>query len=262
VTGDCVQEDIFLKKKMAIDLLLFDLDGTLYDQSCGYEDEVHSNIFKFMAESKGGKFDDISSVEEAEIVWGPIFDKYNLTKRGLLGEGYIFDSVEYDTFVRKGASKYFKHDPDLRLFLESLPQRKVIFTNAPESSANEILKLLGVADLFEAVLGTEFMQNKVCKPEREAFQMVLDHLGVSSQHYDRVCYFEDSFKNLQAGKEIGFQTVFVKSATLSNEGVSENELSHFDAVMEGKVGMGLKSQMPSLWDCSPPIESQTFALPN
>ena len=90
---------ILFLKKMTADLLLFDLDGTLYDQSCGYEDEVHSNIYNFMAESKGGKFDEISSVEDAEIVWQPIFDKYNLTKRGLLWEGYIFDSFEYDTFV-------------------------------------------------------------------------------------------------------------------------------------------------------------------
>jgi putative hydrolase of the HAD superfamily len=232
-------------KTTSIELLLFDLDGTLYDQACGYEDEVHSNIFKFMAESTGGKFDEISNVEEAKIVWKPIFDKYNLTKRGLVGEGYVFDSMVYDKFVRQGASKYIRRDPDLRLFLESLPHRKVIFTNAPESSANEILDLLGVSDLFEAVLGTDFLQNKVCKPERASFEKVLHHLDVAP---NRVCYFEDSFKNLQAGKELGFTTVFITSETLENEGRSKEELSQFDAVVENKVEMSLKQQLPYLWD--------------
>jgi pyrimidine 5'-nucleotidase len=233
---------------MTFDMLLFDLDGTLYDQDNGYENNIHSNIFEFMVQATGGKFDKISTIEEARYCWQPIFNKYNLTKRGLLGEGYIFDTIEYDKFIRKGASKFIQQDPELRAFLQSLPQkRKVIFTNAPEESAHEILDLLGVADLFESVLGTEFLQNKVCKPEKEAFVRVLNHLGVPESEYKRVCYFEDSFKNLVAGKKLGFTTVFVSSSTLANEGRSADDLSQFDAVVERKVGMGLKEILPSLW---------------
>jgi pyrimidine 5'-nucleotidase len=229
------------------DLLLFDLDGTLYDQSNGYEDNVHGNIFKYMVQAKGGKFDQISTIEEAKMKWHPIFEKYNLTKRGLLGEGYVFDNVEYDRFIRQGAKKFITKDPELRIFLESLPQRKVIFTNAPEESANEILDLLGVADLFEAVLGTDFLQHRICKPEKEAFARVLNHLGVKKSDYHRVCYFEDSFKNLEAGKDLGFGTIFILSTTLESEGRSRGALSKFDAVINGKVGMGLKNIFPKLW---------------
>ena len=49
-----------------IDILLFDLDGTLYDHSCGYEEEIHSNIFKFMVETEGGKFNAITTLQEAQ----------------------------------------------------------------------------------------------------------------------------------------------------------------------------------------------------
>lgn len=113
-----------------IELLLFDLDGTLYDQACGYEEEIHNNIFRYMAQT----FDSIDSVKHAKKVWQPIFDKYNLTKRGLIGEGYVFDGDDYDRFIRKGADKFIKPDPELRTFLQSFPKslRKVIFTNAPE----------------------------------------------------------------------------------------------------------------------------------
>jgi putative hydrolase of the HAD superfamily len=229
-------------------LLLFDLDGTLYDQVCGYVDNVHANIFKFMAEKKGGKFDSIGSIEEAKIVWRPIFQKYNLTKRGLLGEGYEFDTVEYDKYIRQGADQFIQHDPELRVFLESLACRKVIFTNAPEISANEILDLLGVADLFEAVLGTDFLQDQVCKPEGEAFDRVLNHLKIDPADYHRVWFFEDSYKNLVAGKELGMKTVFVRSSsTMKEEGKAARDLSQFDAVIEGKVGMELREQIPELW---------------
>jgi FMN phosphatase YigB (HAD superfamily) len=95
------------------------------------------------------------------------------------------------------------------------------------------------------------MQNKVCKPKSAAFEMILDHLGVSSSEYHRVCYFEDSFKNLLAGKELfGFQTVFVSSPTLKHEGRTIEELLQFDAVVENKVGKSLKEQLPQVWEGS------------
>jgi putative hydrolase of the HAD superfamily len=240
---------------MTFELLLFDLDGTLYDHGCGYEDEIHANIFRFMVETQGGKFDAITTIDEAKTAWQSIFDKYNLTKRGLLGEGYEFDGAYYDRYIREGADKYVHKDPELRRFLQALPQesRKVVFTNAPESSAHEILELLGVADLFEAVLGTAFLDNQVCKPERAAFDKVLDYLHMQGSP-GRICYFEDSFKNLLVGKELGFATVFVNCATLANEGRSEEELNQFDAVVEGKVGMELKHQLPQLFSTKKQID--------
>jgi pyrimidine 5'-nucleotidase len=228
----------------AFDLLLFDLDGTLYDHGCGYEEHIHDNIFRFMVEQTGGKFDAIDCLETAREKWQPIFAKYNLTKRGLIGEGYVFDGIYYDTFVRQGAARYIRKDPELRRFLESLPQPKVIFTSAPEASAHEILELLGVADLFQAVLGTGFLQDRVCKPERQAFDQLLDHVKVPPH---RICYFEDSFKNLVAGRHLGMATVFVTSETLTNEGRALNELSQFDAIVHNKVNMSLRDTMPSLW---------------
>lgn len=234
---------------MPFQLLLFDLDGTLYDHVCGYEDHIHNNIFQFMVETKGGKFDEITTIDEAITAWKPIFEKYNLTKRGLLGEGYEFDGNDYDRYIRKGPERFIQRDPELRHFLQALPKssRKVIFTNAPESSACEILRLLGVEDLFENVLGTHFLNNEVCKPERAAFEKVLKYLNMMDRP-EEICYFEDSFKNLTAGKELGFATVFVNSATLANEGRTKSDLDQFDAVVERKVGMELKELFPMLFD--------------
>jgi pyrimidine 5'-nucleotidase len=180
----------------SIEIVLFDLDGTLYNHNCGYKQEIGSNIFQFMVDMKGDKFDNISTIEEAQIAWQPIFDRYNLMKSGLIGEGYAFDSQYYDTCIRQGAEKYFTTDKELHILLESFPSRikKVVFTNAPESSANQILNLLGVQDLFDHVLGTDFLQSKICKPELKAFTKVMNNLNISPSNYNLVCYFEDSLK--------------------------------------------------------------------
>ena len=234
---------------MPYEILLFDLDGTLYDQDNGYENNIHNNVLKFMVDAKGGKFDKIHTIEEAKREWKPIFAKYNLTKRGLLGEGYEFDISEYDRFIRQGAPNFIRKDPELREFLLSLRQkRKFIFTNAPEESAYEILNLLGVADLFEAVLGTSFLEHRICKPEMEAFEKVLNQIGVAKSDCHKVCFFEDSFKNLEAGKKLGFGTVFVSSSTMTAEGRSIDDLAQFDAVIEKKVGVDLKKMLPELWE--------------
>ena len=238
-----------------IEVLLFDLDGTLYDNACGYADTIHQQIFQFMVETKGGKFDAITTVAQAEAIWAPIYNKYNLTKRGLIGEGYIFDSHQYDTYIRRGAAKYISKDPQLRRFLQSFPSRmqKVIVTNAPESSAIEILELLGVRDLFKEVLGTDFFGPTVCKPEPEAFQKVLQHLGLFHR-YRNVCYFEDSFKNLHAGqRDFGFRTVWIVSTTtLEAEGSlsSSADRHHFDAILHNTCvhPQELHAQLPELWE--------------
>lgn len=81
---------------MPIKTLVFDLDGTLYDGDNGYTQHVHNNIFKFMVECEEGKFADIKTIEQAKEVWRPIFDKWNLTKRGFAAEGYQFDADYYD----------------------------------------------------------------------------------------------------------------------------------------------------------------------
>ena len=204
-----------------------------------------------MVQQTGNKFDAIDSIDTARRIWEPIFAKYNLTKRGLLGEGYLFDGADYDAFIRQGPEQFISQVPDLRSFLTSFPShhRKVIFTNAPEASARQILTLLGVDDVFEDVLGTDFLGNKVCKPERAAFEKVLTYLSVEPSS---VCYFEDSFKNLMAGKELGMTTVFVTSSTLVNEGRLIEDLAQFDAVVENKVGWELQSKIPKLWDASNP----------
>lgn len=89
-----------------VSILLMDLDGCLYPADNGYTSRIHSNIYSYMIRKSGPKWDDVVDLDSAREAWTPIFEKYNLTKRGLMAEGWEFDPVEYDTFIRKGAEDY------------------------------------------------------------------------------------------------------------------------------------------------------------
>ena len=214
----------------------------------GYTDHIHQNIYEFMV-NNGGPSNSIKTLADAKKAWAPIFSKWNLTKRGLKHEGWTFDSTDYDTFIRKGADKFIKPSPSLRSTLLSLPQKKVLFTNSPEASARECLSLLGVLDCFEFIAGTDFQNNEHCKPELEAFEKVLEKLNVKKGDEHKICYFEDSFKNLERGREMGMRTVFVRSETLEKEGRDGSETDRFDVVLND-VGLDLKEKVRGAPSCA------------
>jgi len=226
--------------------LLFDMDGCLY--SCpSFLTHIHENIFKFMVSQTGSKFDPITTIDEAKAVWAPIFAKYNLTKRGLQGEGYVFDETSYDDFIRQGLENFIQPNPDLRALIMSLPQaRKAVLTNCPERHAVTTLELLGIRDCFDDVFGTDFM-GPMCKPARGVFEKTLEALG--NPRPGEVAFFEDSFVNLQAGKELGFRTVFVKSeASEGGENRSDADVAHFDCACNTVVNeTDLRAGAEWLW---------------
>ncbi|XP_075502304.1 suppressor of disruption of TFIIS-like [Primulina tabacum] len=129
------------------DCLLFDLDDTLYPLSSGLATAVLKNIQDYMIEKLG--------VEESKIpdLCNLLYKNYGTTMAGLRAIGYDFDYDEYHGFVH-GRLPYENLKPDsvLRSLLLSLPQRKVIFTNADKVHAIKALSRLGLEDCFEGII--------------------------------------------------------------------------------------------------------------
>lgn len=195
----------------AIDCLLFDLDGTLYDISNGYMQHIRENIFRLMVEKEFAP-----NVKEAEKLWKPLFKLHNQSFKGLREGGYLIENDEYWEKHRGGMENFFNVDESLRKLLLELPHRKIIFTNCREKEAIKIMELLNIHDCFEKVYGADFMGD-VCKPQKESFELVLTDLGISAQN---ILYFEDSVKNLRTAEELGLQCVLINSETANEEGVS------------------------------------------
>ncbi|XP_027159435.1 uncharacterized protein C24B11.05 [Coffea eugenioides] len=127
--------------------LLFDMDDTLYPLSAGLNLACRKNIEEFMLHHLG--------IEETEVpkMCLDLYKECGTTMAGLKDLGYEFDNDEFHAYVH-GRLPYdaLKPDPILRNLLLSMPQRKIIFTNADKAHAAQVLSRLGLEDCFEGVI--------------------------------------------------------------------------------------------------------------
>ncbi|XP_020687821.1 uncharacterized protein LOC110103437 [Dendrobium catenatum] len=223
------------------DCLLFDLDDTLYPLNSGLAAQCRKNIGDYMVEKLG--------IEESKIsdMCDLLYKNYGTTMAGLRAIGYRINYDDYHSFVH-GRLPYenLKPDPVLRQILLSIPIRKVIFTNADKIHTVKVLRKLGLEDCFEGIICFEtlntneenssedlteinrsnifnivdhFSQSRpntelpktpvLCKPSESAMIRALSIAKINPQ---RTIFFEDSIRNIQAGKRIGLHTVLVGSS--------------------------------------------------
>uniref|UniRef100_A0A0E0CYN9 Uncharacterized protein n=1 Tax=Oryza meridionalis TaxID=40149 RepID=A0A0E0CYN9_9ORYZ len=216
------------------DCLLFDLDDTLYPLSSGIASHVKKNIGDYMVEKLG--------IEESKIenLGNLLYKNYGTTMAGLRAIGYSFDYDEYHSFVH-GRLPYenIKPDPVLKHILKNLRIRKLIFTNGDKDHAVRALKRLGLEDCFEGIICFETLNPPcpsppcdgeasifdiaghfsrpaaadelprtpvLCKPNVDAME---EALRIANVNPHKAIFFDDSVRNIQAGKRIGLHTVLV-----------------------------------------------------
>ncbi|CAH9050449.1 unnamed protein product [Cuscuta epithymum] len=250
------------------DCLLFDLDDTLYPLSSGLAAACGKNITDYMVEKLG--------IEPSitQKLGNLLYKNYGTTMAGLRAIGYDFDYDEYHSFVH-GRLPYenLKPDPVLRSLLFTLPYRKVIFTNADKVHALKVLRILGLEDCFEGIICFETLNPNPCKtyvPDEDDRSEIFDIIGHFSQPDNgvglaplpktpvlckpseaaiekalqianvdphRTLFFEDSVRNIQAGKCVGLHTVLVGKP---------QKVQGADYVLESIHNM--KEALPQLWE--------------
>ncbi|KAL0292045.1 UNVERIFIED_CONTAM: hypothetical protein Scaly_2608500 [Sesamum calycinum] len=127
--------------------LLFDMDDTLYPLSLGINMACRKNIEEYMLQHL--------QIEETEVPRMCLSCTKNMEQQWLVLKalGYEFDNDEFHAYVH-GRLPYelLKPDPLLRNLLLSMPQQKIIFTNADEAHAAQVLSRLGLEDCFQDVI--------------------------------------------------------------------------------------------------------------
>lgn len=186
---------------MGLTHVLFDLDNTLYPRTSGLLQEIGRRIQVWMCDRLEMTWD------EAAAVRRDYFVRYGTTLNGLLAERTI-DAADFLAFVHDvPVERYLSPNPALAAMLAGIPLRRVVYTNATAAYSWRVLERLGVAPLFERVIGIEEvgLRNKL---HREAYEHVLSLLAVGGPQCVMV---EDSARNLGPARALGMATVLVSA---------------------------------------------------
>jgi len=155
------------------------------------------------------------TTDQSAVLRRRYWKEYGTTLNGLVVE-YGVDAEDYLAFVHDIPLDQLLHpDPQLDRMLASIPQRKVIFTNATQEHANRVLNRLGVTHHFERVIDVRSM-NYLSKKALQVHQSALALLGVAGPD---CMLIEDIAHNLKPAKSLGVVTVLVGTPEQCPNGV-------------------------------------------
>ncbi|HZK16817.1 MAG: pyrimidine 5'-nucleotidase [Chloroflexi bacterium] len=201
----------------AIQLLLIDLDDTVYPPDTGAWDILADRIYQFMEMYVGIPHEKIHEERDR------LFHLHGTTMKGLHLE-YGADSNRYLDYVHSvDLSGVITEDPALRRALLEIPIEKWIFTNASRAHAEQILRLVGIRDLFTEIIDVADT-DPYCKPDPLAFLHALER----ASNPDPACclFVDDRAPNLDTAKALGMHTVQVDpTGSTSNTHITIKQLS-------------------------------------
>lgn len=214
---------------MAYSTLFFDLDDTLYPASTGLWLAIRERMTRYITEMLGIPH------EQALAMRKNYYETYGTTLRGLQHD-YEIDPDHYLQYVHDLPLRDFLQpaSTDLRQLLLSLPQRRLIFTNADEGHARRVLDVLKLQDCFEGIIDIH-TTGFYCKPDVQAYLNALEHCGETDP--TQCVLLDDRLSNLETARLLGFSTILVRPDVETDHLVDLqlNELSE------------LREKMPELW---------------
>jgi putative hydrolase of the HAD superfamily len=182
-----------------MDVLIFDLDNTLYPAEKQLFNLIDVRINRYMTEIVG------IPAPEVDALRREYWRLYGVTLQGLIRH-HAVDPEDYLLYVHDiDVTSRLSPDLHLRGILEKLPQRKAVFTNGSVCHAGRVLSALGIEDMFEKIYDIR-VANYQPKPFPEPYHAVLEELGVAAEHCVMI---EDSRDNLQTAKKLGMGTILI-----------------------------------------------------
>ncbi|XP_071688328.1 uncharacterized protein C24B11.05 [Rutidosis leptorrhynchoides] len=235
-----IMETVGSSTAVKYECLLFDMDDTLYPMSLGLNSACRKNIEEYMLK--------YLNIEESQVpdMCLELYREYGTTMAGLKALSYKFDDDEFHALVH-GTLPYHTLKPDLvlRNLLLSMPQRKIIFTNADKAHAARVLSKMCLEDCFEGVICFETLNSHcddtrfssptrvICKPAIESFEAAAIIANIDP---NKTIFFDDSVRNIATAKSAGFHTVIVGRSSLVPGADQALNLIH-----------NIKEALPELW---------------
>lgn len=208
---------------------LFDLDDTLHDAALASYGGIHDAMNAYIAREL-----DLPP-EHASMLRARYWQRYGATLLGLVkhhgirGEHFLADVHRLPGLEARVRGQ--RHD---LAALARLPGRRVLLTNAPAAYAQRVLRSLGVARTFDAVVSIEAMRmfgHWRPKPDRRMLRRLLAALRVPAT---RCTLIEDTLAHQKAAHAVGIGTVWMQRWL--RRAVPSRRLARRPAYVDRRIG--------------------------
>lgn len=170
-------------------------------------------ILKFFENELG-----VNCTKAAKLI-DSYYQVYGLAIAGIIKDFHV-DPLEYNKFVDDALplQDILKPDLQLRRVLLSLRESGYfdkfwLFTNAYKDHAIRVVKILGVADLFDGITYCDYTKLKfgknhsvMCKPNPQYYQLAKLQSGLPK--FENAWLVDDSWNNIKTAMELGFDKCF------------------------------------------------------
>jgi putative hydrolase of the HAD superfamily len=179
---------------------VFDLDDTLHDASAYIFPEINRQMTHYLMTHLG--LDEPDANHLRRHYW----EKYGATLNGLMrhhgtdAHHFLHHTHQFDNLKQVVIQAH-----GLNAMLKRLPGRKAVFTNAPMTYAQGVLKILGIDHHFERVFSIESSRFRP-KPEKAGFMRLLSSMHIPAH---RCVMVEDSLPALSTAKSLGMKTILI-----------------------------------------------------
>ena len=178
--------------------ILFDCDGVLYEDL----EAVFGQVSKRMTQYISNKLNiDSKKAKELQTSY---FHKYNTSLNGLMIHHNV-DPKDFLKFVHDIDLSCLKINQNLRNELTNINLKKYVFTNGSREHAKNIIRHLGIEDLFDGIfdiVDAEYFP----KPDPRNYDLMLKKFQIDPKE---TLYIEDIAKNLSIAKKLGTTTVWL-----------------------------------------------------
>ena len=149
-------------------------------------------------------------------------------------KNHNIDAEEFLEFVHDVNLDFLEKDIKLKNEIAKLNGKKFIFTNGSRSHANNVIKKIGIENLFDGIFDITD-SNYVPKPLMDPYNEIIKKYGLEPEY----CIFiEDIARNLEPAFKLGMKTVWIKNdepwaAELSNENFVNYKIDNLSKFLRG-----------------------------
>ena len=189
---------------------VFDLDNTLHDAAAHIFPHLNGAMTRYLQEHLA--LDEAAANALRNHYW----QRYGATLQGLVRHhGTDPRHFLWHTHQFPALDRMVIREQGLRRALQRLSGRKMVYSNAPAFYVREVLRLLGIADLFDEVFSIEGAGFRP-KPDPHGFRRLMRRQRLTPA---RCVMVEDSLDNLKTAKRLGMKTVLIGPAAKRVAGV-------------------------------------------